>query len=505
MTKRPNILLVFTDQQRADTIAALGNPILRTPVLDRLCREGTAFTRCYTPSPVCVSARCAMISGLPPHQTGSFDNDFMPQGVGSFMERLAAEGYQTHGVGKMHFVPDPRRMWGFESRDLSEEFPDADDFRALLAQRGYGHVEDPHGVRSEMYYIPQPSQLPAELHHTAWTADRSIDFLRRRDRNRPFFLMMGFIKPHPPFESPTPWHKLYRAAEMPPPRRPEGFDNLLCYWNRVQNRYKYRDHGYDELLVRTIRAAYYSCISFIDYHVGRVLEALGEQIDNTLIVFTSDHGELLGDSGSFGKRCMLEGSARIPMIVRWPGRMPAGLRCSTPSTLLDLWPTFLSAAGIRDAQVCEEGVGLTGLAAGTAQGRWVFSQYQHSGYGIYMAASATGKYVYSEPDQREWFFDLTGQEGEGNDRSSDPACANALAEARAALVARLRRDGYTKPLDGEGWRTYPRRQIPDDPDAGLLFQDAPGLQQRINALGQYARPVTVNGPQAISLLLPHYD
>jgi len=445
-----------------------------------------------------------MITGLPPHQTGSFDNDFMPSDMPSFMERLATEGYQTHGVGKMHFVPDPRHMWGFHSRDFSEESPAADDFRTFLDERGYRHVEDPHGVRSEMYYIPQPSQLPAALHHTAWTADRSIEFLRRRDRKRPFFLWTSFHKPHPPFESPTPWNKLYRTAEISGPFRPEGSERLLCYWNRVQNRYKYRDHGYDELLVRTIRAAYYSCISFIDYHVGRILEALRDEMDNTLVVFTSDHGELLGDYGSFGKRCMLEAAVRVPLIARWPGHIPASLRCHALSSLLDLWPTFLSAAGAKDVQVSDEGVSLTDVLSGDDRRDMVFSQYQHRGYGLYLAASATGKYIYSEPDQREWFFDPAGDPLETLDCCNHPLHAGAAARMRMKLIQRFHRDKYTQPLEGDSWRAYPQRHIPDDPNAGLLFQDARGLQERIDALGPYARPVTVTGPEAIALLLPKY-
>ena len=171
---QPNILLLFTDQQRADTIAALGNPIIRTPALDRLVREGTAFTRCYTPSPVCVSARCALVTGLPPHVTGCVDLMNMPQNRPSFIQRLRQLGYQTHGIGKMHFTPDPRRLWGFESRDISEEFAwPGDGYQKFLERHGYRHVAEPHGVRSEFYYIPQPSQLPARLHHTTWEIGRA--------------------------------------------------------------------------------------------------------------------------------------------------------------------------------------------------------------------------------------------------------------------------------------------------------------------------------------------
>ncbi|NJN84260.1 MAG: sulfatase-like hydrolase/transferase, partial [Caldilineaceae bacterium] len=344
-TRQPNILLIMTDQQRWDTIAALGNPIIKTPALDSLVRSGVTFTNAYTPSPVCVSARCALTSGLPPHLTGCIDNTPMPQNVPSMMDHLAAAGYQTHGVGKMHFTPELHRMWGFESRDFSEKGAGGEgDFRQFLDENGYAYVDEPNGMRSEMYYIPQPSQLPAHLHHTAWVGERSSDFLKHRDRERPFFLWSSFVKPHPPFEVPTPWNKLYRAAEMAAPFRPEGYDDLLTYWNRVQNRYKYRDQGFDDLLLRTMAAMYYGCISFIDYHVGRVLDTLGDDADNTLILFTSDHGDLLGDYGSFGKRCMLDASARVPLLARWPGVLESGQQCAEPATLLDLFPD-LSGCG----------------------------------------------------------------------------------------------------------------------------------------------------------------
>ncbi|MFA5687529.1 MAG: sulfatase-like hydrolase/transferase, partial [Kiritimatiellales bacterium] len=177
--KKPNILFLFTDQQRFDMIAALGNPVIKTPALDRLVREGTAFTRAYSPSPVCISGRCSLITGLPAHVTDCTDNVPMPQNLSSFMELLNGGGYQTHGIGKMHFSPDPLRMWGFESRDRHEEVWGAsdNDYAAWLREHGYSYVIEDGGMRSEYYYIPQPSQFPAEAHQSSWVADRSIDFL----------------------------------------------------------------------------------------------------------------------------------------------------------------------------------------------------------------------------------------------------------------------------------------------------------------------------------------
>lgn len=489
MGERPNILLITADQQRADTVASLGNLAIRTPSLDRLAHEGTAFTSCYTPSPVCVPARQALVTGLPPHQIGCFDNGANEMPFPSLMERLQALGYQTHSVGKMHFVPDLWRMWGFEGRDTSEELQpitsDKDDFCRFLRESGFGHVDEPHGVRSEMYYIPQPSQLPSPLHNTAWVADRSLNFLERRDRTRPFFLWTSFIKPHPPFEAPTPWNKLYCAADMLPPFRPEGFEEFLTYWNHYQNRYKYRDKGYDEMLIRTIRAMYYACISFIDHQVGRILARLGDDIDNTLIIYTSDHGELLGDYGSFGKRSMLNAAARVPLLVRYPARFVPGARCDTPTTLLDLWPTCLAAAGDAESAVSPEGQNLADIAADTSSRDTVCSQFSEKAKGVYMAATRNLKYVYSAPDNREWLFDLARDPMESHDFAGNPRYDARKRSLKQKLITRFQKDDYLEPLDGDTWRVFAPSRIPENPDALLLLQDPSNLDERLAELDGY--------------------
>ena len=383
MPDRPNILLFFTDQQRFDTISALGNPYIQTPALDSLVAEGASFTSAYTSSPVCIAARCSLVLSQWPYQTGCVANMPMPQERTSLMELLQAEGYQTHGIGKMHFAPDSRKLWGFDAREYSAEggMRENDEFCQSLQDAGYDHLVDPNGVRSEWYYIPQPSQLPARLHGTQWVGDRSLEFLRRRDRERPFFLWSSFIKPHPPFESPVPWNRLYKPLEMPFPYTPRGYEELLTFWNRVQNRYKYRDQGFDGNLVRLIRAAYYAAISFVDYNVGRVLAELREQgeLDNTLVIFTSDHGELLGD---YGKRSILDPAARIPLLVRWPERFDPGERCGRVASPVDVLPTCLSAAGLARSDD-HVGVDLACLAADDVERDAVTSQYQQGAAGLY--------------------------------------------------------------------------------------------------------------------------
>lgn len=392
------------------------------------------------------------------------------------MEILSENGYQTHGVGKMHFNfadSGPRVSWGFQSRDFCEECGGDDDFKNYLTSKGYGHVYDPHGVRSEMYYIPQPSQLPEELHNSTWVADRSIDFLKNRDKSRSFLLMTSFIKPHPPCESPTPWNKLYRGPEMPLPKRPQDSESLITYWNKFQNRYKNRDQGVDDNLVRTFKAAYYGAISFVDYNLKRLLKYMEENclMEDTLIVFSSDHGELLGDYYSYGKRCFFDSAARIPLIMVHP-EMDKGICCEKPVSLVDILPTFLQYAGIEPKENYS-GNSLKDIVSGSVEREAVYGQYHRGEYGMYMAVAEKYKYIYSAPDNREWLYDLEADPQETRNRMYNPMYGEISHDMKKKLLNYFMEDGYMEPIDGADWRRYPVKSLPDDPDANLLFQDPP--------------------------------
>ena len=523
---RPNILHIFTDMQRADTIHALGNLVIKTPYLDRLCREGVAFTNAFSPSPVCISARCCMILGQEPHQTGCYENTLMPVDERhTFMQALTDAGYRTHGIGKCHFTPDGLALRGFETREVQEEGSakpdelDQHDYLKFLYDQGYQHICEAQGIRGEMYYIPQPSQLPPKHHPTQWIGDRSVAFVEaQQPTSQPWYLFSSFIHPHPPLTPPTPWHKLYRPALMPLPHVPQQSEALLSFVNRVQNRYKYRDQGLDLHLIRTMKAYYYACISFIDFQIGRLLTALEQsgQLDNTLILFTSDHGELLGDYNAFGKRSMHDASARVPMIAHAPGRFDGGRVCDTPVSLIDLAPTFLSAAETSLSTHDMAGEDLAEVAAGTCSREMVFSQLGYTckagkmaqrrgaapshkagkkahrrdaspsaeeiaSRSSYMAVSKAWKYVYSAPDDREWLFDRTYDPAESRNCKGVVFCREALQTMKTALLDHLRRGGETAGLDGDEWRHFPRLEVDDDPDTGLLVQDkyTPWAEMRI--------------------------
>jgi len=489
MSDRPNVLLLFTDQQRGDTIRALGNPVIRTPNLDRLCERGVAFTNAFSPSPVCVSARCSMIYGQYPLHTGCYENSPMPMDEReSFMGALTRSGYRTHGIGKCHFSPDSQGMRGFQTRERQEEMvgkPDRDDYLSWLHGKGFAHVCDPHGIRGEMYYVPQPSQIPAELHPTNWIGDRSVKFVREQAASdEPWFLFSSYVHPHPPFAPPNPWHKLYRAPLMPLPNVPPDFEALHTYINRHQNRYKYRDQGIDQNLLRCMKAYYYAAISFVDFQVGKILTALEEtgQLENTLIIHTSDHGEHLGDYNCFGKRSFHDSCARIPMLVSQPGRIDGGTVCEAPASLVDVAATILGATGETISDHAVDGVDLAALASGDNARDIVFGQHsvfsrkppeQRASGSTYLAATSSWKYIYSAPDNQEFLFDRVSDPRETRNQAGLPFRKGEVKTMRERLFAHLREGGETAGIEGDTWKVFPKMDIPADPDSGLLIQDHP--------------------------------
>ncbi len=500
MGSQPNILLIFTDMQRADTIHALGNPIIKTPHLDSLVARGSAFTNCYTPSPVCVSARYAMHYGIYPHRSGCTENMQMPDDKNnSFVYHLGEAGYKTHGIGKCHFTPDSHALRGFQGREKQEEItgePDKDDYLQALFGAGYDHITDPHGVRGEMYYIPQTAQMPARLHPTQWIGDRSIAFIEEQEKSdQPWFLFSSIIHPHPPFALPAPWHKLYRSPNMPLPMVPQDFESLWTHINRTQNRYKYRDQGIDNNLMRLIKAYYYGCVSFIDFQIGRMLESLKQtgQLNNTLIIFTSDHGEHLGDYNCFGKRSMHSTSSRVPMITCLPGTVPENNIVAQPASLVDVSATCLDAAGIADKAADMDGESLIQVAQGKSDREYVYSQWNSLGNAQYLIAGEHDNFFYSAADNKKFYFDKRVDPEETRNRAYTIGPGR---EQSAAMESRLLKflqshkvtDAFEETKDGLDWKEYPKQEFFNDPDYGLLQQDHPWAVDDIEGYTDRAKP-----------------
>lgn len=483
MAEHPNILLIFTDMQRADTIHALGNPVIRTPNLDRLVREGTAFSSAYSPCPVCIPARWCMHYGQYTGASGLYVNGRMPEDNGqSLPALLGRSGYFTQSIGKCHFTPDKAASRGFNRRLIQEEGcsnPETDDYVRWLCDNGYDY-DEPHGTRGEMYYTPQVSLHGEADHPSQWIGDRSIDFIREHHGARePWFLFASFIHPHPPCAPPKPWHKLYRAPYMPLPNVPPDWESHYTWINRFQNRYKYRDQGIDRNLVRGIKAYYYATISFVDYQVGRILAALEEagQLDSTLVLFTSDHGEYLGDYNCFGKRSMHDPSSRVPLLARRPGMFPEGRVCDTPVSLVDIFPTCVQAAGVDTSGMSFPGLDLADLAVSGTSREYVFSHFGQDQKAIYMIVSREWKYVYSVAERHEFLFDRINDPRETRSQAGLRFTDGIRTRLKAALIQHLLQEGPADAVvETNGtydWRPYPRLDMSylDDPDAELLFQD----------------------------------
>lgn len=503
-SKRQNILHIFVDQMRFDAIHALGNSVIKTPNLDKLVGSGVSFTNAYTPSPVCIAARCSMIYGQYPMNTGTYENSPMPtDDRESFMKALSNAGYLTYGIGKCHFSPDSEELRGFDFRERQEELTnlplEKEPYLALLKEKGFDHVCEPHGIRGEMYYTPQPSQLPEHLHPSTWIRERTQAFIEdHKDSDKPWYLFSSFIHPHPPFTPPNPWHKIYRSALMPLPLVPENVDALHTYVNKCQNRYKYKDQGIDLNLIRSIKAYYYACISFIDYQVGEIIDTLEKcnQRDNTLIVFTADHGEHLGDYNCFGKRSFHDTSAKIPMILSMPNRFEGGKICDTPVSLIDLAPTFLNLAGGTINSHLLDGVDMYDILTSQSDRSLVFGQlayYRNSDVvekttlsnnpykdddalwrascSTYMAASKDWKYFYSAADEKEFLFDKKTDPREARNLAGIIFHKNILSELRKKTINFLKEGNEIAGIDNDTWRLLGKKELSDDPDTGLLIQD----------------------------------
>ena len=264
---RPNINLLYVDQQRADALGAAGNSAISTPNLDRLAAEGTMFTHCSSTTPVCASARYSLLTGRREGETLRFANNRPPIEPlhDTIPALLGSAGYYTHSIGKMHFSPT-RRHYGLHSREVMQElphWPQDDDYLTWLIGQGYGHKREIHGVRNLLYVQPQTSPLPQEAHGSWWCGDRMEAFIRANAQRR-FFMWTGFIGPHPPYNVPAPWESMYDLADMPFPTQVDRDDETLPLHLRMLRYYSNYENASDDRLRRCV-ALYYAACSLIDH------------------------------------------------------------------------------------------------------------------------------------------------------------------------------------------------------------------------------------------------
>ncbi len=321
----PNILWFCTDQQRFDTVHALGNTHIRTPNLDRLAAEGVAFTHAFCQSPICTPSRASFLTGrYPGNVRGCMNgNEEWGEGAPLVTQLLADKGYDCGLSGKFHLAgahgreePRPQedgyRVFHW-SHDPQDRYPSGHAYADWLAAQGYA-LRD---LRED------PASIPSEMHQTTWCTDRAIDFISEKRRKGPWLMSVNVFDPHAPFDPPQEYLDRYNPAKMPKPLfRETDLTAQLAIPGDFQNTARPpEEFGASEVI-----AAYYAMIELIDENVGRLLDALEEtgQRENTVFIFTSDHGEMLGDHGLLLKGCRFyEGLVRVPLIISWPGHFPA--------------------------------------------------------------------------------------------------------------------------------------------------------------------------------------
>jgi arylsulfatase len=378
---RPNILWFCTDQQRFDTIAALGNEHIHTPRLDRLVEEGVAFTHAYCQSPICTPSRASFLTGTYPSALGVNGNGFaeFPKEHASRLlpHRLAAAGYDCGLVGKLHLASpakgqEPRVDDGYHyfqySHDHKGPNDPGHDYSAWL--RGLGldaeqllgerEVNDRasyrQGAKLKSFggvYEPtaEHDNVPPEVHQSRWCTEKAIEFVSaERTGDQPWFLSVNPFDPHPPFDAPWEYFRRYDPKQMPGSHFMPGD---LLHQQRLADAgidFQSEPRNPEELRHRMLQASYYAMIEQLDHEFGRLLdhlESIGAR-ENTLVIFTSDHGESLGDHGMLLKGCrFFEGLVRVPLILSWPTGFSGGRRSDALVELLDLAPTICDAAGLE--------------------------------------------------------------------------------------------------------------------------------------------------------------
>ncbi len=437
--KRPNIILIMADMMRWDCAGFAGNPDVRTPNLDALAAKGAYFPQTICPFPLCVPSRMSFLTGLYPSQHGVVDNrQSLAHGADTLPRRLQHAGYQTAGVGKMHFNP-PRADYGFDRLLLAEQDGEGryvDDYHRWLKRQGrfdqvdaWDQIDRDTAPRSYWdSFGAMRSNLPERFYSTTWIGDQALQQVR--SMHEPFFLWVSFVKPHHPFDPPEPWDEMYdRAALRLPP------DFRLPVPEADRERFNRFDLGkMNENRFRRVLAYYYATISHMDKQIGRLLATLTARgITNNLIVFCADHGEYMGQHGLLTKIGQTYDSLlRIPLLVAGLAGQRQGLVSNALVEMTDLFPTLLEAVG----ESPPGGIPGKSLVPVLRSGRGMLRRvaYAEAGNDSRIARSSRYKLIESSREDLCAFYDLSADPCEFDNLHRTSSLAKEQAAMRASLA-----------------------------------------------------------------------
>ena len=453
---RPDMLLIMPDQMRGDCLSALGHPAVRTPHLDDLIRQGAAFTQAYTPVPSCIPARHALLTGLFPQTSGVVGFRTRPIRWPTLPQCLAEAGYGTVLVGRnMHQKPHDK-PYGYRQRILGSTYTSNDDYDQFLRKAapesgGIRNVVERLGV-SYNGWEAKPWPLDERLHPTNWIVDQARKVVADEPADRPLFLTASFYAPHPPLFPPKTYFDRILKRELPEPARGDWvpWDTLTTKGDRQGQRVLLEGET-----LRKTQAGYFGLIEHLDDQIAPLVADFTARSRKAgrpwLIVFTADHGEMLGDHGYFRKCEPYDGSARIPFIVAGSPDLgfKAGLRSREPVCLEDVLPTLLALAGA----VCPDlvdGVDLDPVLRGEKGEVRPWLHFEHApcyskDQAFHALTDGRYKYVWRPTGGEEQLFDLENDPHEEHDLARDAAHKALLERWRARMVERLtkRPEGFT--------------------------------------------------------------
>lgn len=357
--KSSHVLFINVDQWSGPFFGYEGHPVIMTPTIDQLAANGIIFDNCHSTCPVCIPARRSLMTGTYPKTHGDrvySDRMRMPDAV-TMPQAFRDSGYQTVAVGKLHVYPQRSRI-GFDEVILQEEgryeFGEVDDYQIWLGEQGYAGMEFSHGMGNNTYYT-RPWPLPETAHPTCWTTNQAIKQIKRRDPGKPGFFYVSYQFPHPPLVPLRSYLDMYSLEEIPDCDSGDWQDG-----SPVMRAMHKPAENYSDKEIRMAKRAYYAQCTLIDHQIRLLIGTLREEglIKNTIIVFTSDHGDMLFDHGMCAKRCFYENSSRVPLIFSGaPLKTLSGRRDHRTACLEDIMPSLLELCGIgRPASV--EGLSL---------------------------------------------------------------------------------------------------------------------------------------------------
>ncbi|TQM10903.1 sulfatase-like hydrolase/transferase [Pseudonocardia kunmingensis] len=424
MTRPPSIVVVLSDEHAAAATGAYGHPVVRTPNLDRLAEQGLLFENAYCTSPMCVPSRLSLLSGRYVHEIDAWDNGVVPDAsFRSWGHHLRPAGYESVLVGRTHFN-GPDRLLGFDRR-LS------DDLDFWVDHDGRPPARTPGWRRGSNSHVTEcGAGEHVHTRHDVATTDQALDHLRQRATDTdetPFLLYVGYMHPHFPLVAPREFAGWYDPAHVP---LPPTWQDPPEQQHPVIARLRYGFHNEEPLSpdqVRLATASYWALVSHLDSQVGRLLAAIdGSRLrENTVVVYTSDHGEMAGHHGIWQKQCFYEPAVRVPLLLRLPGhRAPA--RVTGDVSLVDLLPTLRDLAGLP---VDPELPGRSLCGRPDLPPRPAFAEYHAQGMvdGGFMLKRGRYKYC-SYVGHRPQLFDLDTDPWERTDLADDPAYADLLAD-----------------------------------------------------------------------------